>query len=173
MINYDLRKIRALAFDVDGVLSESNVLLLDGEDQPCRTANTKDGYALQLAVKCGLRVAIITGGRSEAVRRRYESLGLQDVFSGVAVKIELFRQWLADNHLHPSEVLYMGDDIPDYEVMKACGCSCAPADAVPEIKDVALYVSHAKGGQGCVRDVVEQVLRAQGHWMSNARAFGW
>ncbi len=173
MINYDLKKIRALAFDVDGVLSESNVLLLESEAQPCRTANTKDGYAMQLAVKCGLRVAIITGGRSEAVRRRYEALGLQDVFSGVAVKIECYRQWLADNELSPSEVLYMGDDIPDYEVMKACGCPCAPADAAPEIKEIACYVSKAKGGQGCVRDVVEQVLRAQGHWMSSAHAFGW
>ncbi len=173
MINYDLKKIRALAFDVDGVLSESNVLLLESEAQPCRTANTKDGYALQLAVKCGLRVAIITGGRSAAVQRRYEALGLQDVFSGVAVKIERFRQWLADNHLSPAEVLYMGDDIPDYEVMKACGCPCAPADAAPEIKETALYVSPANGGQGCVRDVVEQVLRAQGHWMSSAHAFGW
>lgn len=173
MIDYDLKKIKALAFDVDGVLSDSNVYLLENESQPCRTANTKDGYALQLAVKCGLRVAIITGGRSEAVRRRYEALGLQDVFSGISVKIECYRQWLKDNNLSPDEVIYMGDDIPDYEVMRECGCPCAPSDAAPEIKSVARYVSPAEGGHGCVRDVVEQVLRAQGHWMSHAKAFGW
>ncbi|MGN0087128.1 MAG: KdsC family phosphatase [Alloprevotella sp.] len=173
MINYDLRKIRALAFDVDGVLSANNVYLLGNDGNPHRTANIKDGYALQLAVKCGLQLAIITGGRSEAVRQRYVGLGLQNVFTGVSVKITCFRQWMEESGLQPEEVLYMGDDIPDYEVMRECGCPCCPADAAPEIKDIALYISQQPGGHGCVRDVVEQVLKAQGLWMKNAEAFGW
>lgn len=173
MINYDLTKIRALAFDVDGVLSANNVYLLSGDGQPHRTANIKDGYALQLAVKSGLQLAIITGGRSEAVKRRYEGLGLQHVFVGVSVKINCFESWLQECNLKPEEVLYMGDDIPDYEVMKVCGCPCCPADAASEIKEISLYVSDKNGGDGCVRDVLEQVLRAQGKWMSSAMAFGW
>lgn len=173
MIDYDLKKIRALAFDVDGVLSTNHVVLIEGADQPSRTANIKDGYALQHAVKCGLEVAIITGGRSEAVYRRYRGLGISNVFMGAAVKIEVFDDWLVANGLKPEEVMYMGDDIPDYEVMLRCGCACAPADAAPEIRKIARYVSHANGGCGCVRDVVEQILRAQGHWMTSAEAFGW
>lgn len=173
MINYDLTKIKALAFDVDGVLSSNLVTLVDGLLQPCRTANIKDGYALQLAVKCGLQVAIITGGKSEAVRHRYEALGVQNVYTGISVKLTCFTQWMEQNGLLPHEVLYMGDDIPDYEVMRLCGCPCCPADAVYEIRQIACYVSGRPGGDGCVRDVVEQTLRAQGKWMSSAEAFGW
>ena len=163
----------AQPFDVDGVLSDNNVLLLSDGKNPNRTANIKDGYALQLAVKSGLEIAIITGGRSPEVGMRYAGLGIDHVFMGVSVKIEKFREWLADNQLAADEVLYMGDDIPDYEVMKACGCPCCPIDAAEEIKQIALYVSPKCGGHGCVRDVVEQVLRAQGKWMSDAQAFGW
>lgn len=173
MINYDLTKIKAIAFDVDGVLSTNNVLLSDLESQPIRTANIKDGYAMQLAVKSGLLLCIITGGKSEAVRRRYVGLGLQDVYLSVAVKLECFKQWMSRHGLRPEEVIYMGDDIPDYEVMRLCGCPCCPADAADEIKRASLYVSPRGGGQGCARDVVEQVLKAQGKWMSSAEAFGW
>ena len=172
MINYDLKKIRALAFDVDGVLSTNNVVLMEG-GQPCRTANIKDGYALQLAVKRGLKLAIITGGKSQAVLTRYEGLGIKDVFLGVAVKIKKYEEWLKTNHLSHEEVIYMGDDIPDYEVMRQCGCPCCPADAATEIRQISTYVSPRDGGMGCVRDVVEQVLRAQGKWMTDAEAFGW
>ena len=172
MINYDLTKIKAMAFDVDGVLSGNNVVLSD-DGQPNRSANIKDGYAMQLAVKCGLNMAIITGGKSEAVRTRYVNLGLQNVFMGVAVKIVSFRDWMEESGLKPEEVLYMGDDIPDYEVMKECGLPCCPADAAAEIKSISTYVSSYNGGYGCVRDVIEQVLKAQGKWMSNAEAFGW
>ncbi len=173
MINYDLTKIRGLAFDVDGVLSCNKVVLNEGNAQPVRTANIKDGYALQLAAKSGLELAVITGGRSEAVRTRYVGLGFKSVFMGVSVKITCFEDWLEESGLKPEEVLYMGDDVPDYEVMKLCGCPCCPADAAHEIKEIALYVSDRAGGEGCVRDVVEQVLRAQGKWMSTATAFGW
>lgn len=172
MIDHDLTKIRAIAFDVDGVLSSSTVgLASDG--QPARTVNIKDGYALQLAAKSGLQLAIITGGQSEAIRMRYEQLGIADIYMGVAVKIKTFQAWLDAHRLKADEVAFMGDDIPDYEVMKACGCPCCPADAAPEIKDIATYVSPRLGGDGCVRDVVEQILRAQGKWMSSAKAFGW
>lgn len=173
MINYDLTKIKALAFDVDGVLSSNNVILLGDGHQPHRTANIKDGYALQLAVKCGLEVAIITGGRSPEVIERYRGLGISHVFSGVSVKIDCFEEWLLSTGLRAEEVLYMGDDIPDYEVMRACGCPCCPADAAEEIKSISCYISHQCGGHGCARDVIEQVLRAQGKWMANAEAFGW
>ncbi|MCQ2266266.1 MAG: HAD hydrolase-like protein [Bacteroidaceae bacterium] len=172
MINYDLTKIRAFCFDVDGVLSGNTVLLFDNE-QPHRTANIKDGYALHHAARLGYPMAIITGGKSLAVRQRYEGLGLTDVYDSVSVKIDIFRQWLAQHDLRPEEVIYMGDDIPDYEVMQYCGCPCCPADAAPEIRAISVYVSHLKAGEGCVRDVVEQVLRAQGRWMHNAEAFGW
>lgn len=172
MIDYDLKKIKALVFDVDGVLSQNNVSL-SSDGMPLRTANIKDGYALQLAVKCGLKVAIITGGRSEAVRARYMGLGITDVFQGVSVKLTCYEDWLVANELQPEEVLYMGDDIPDYEVMQRCGCPCCPADAAAEIKQISTYVSPQQGGYGCGRDVIEQVLRAQGKWMADRHAFGW
>ena len=172
MINYDLRRIRAIVFDVDGVLSASTVGM-DAQGMPLRTVNIKDGYAIQLAVKRGLRIAIITGGSSEAIRKRYAYLGVEDIFMGSAMKKEVYARFLEANCLTHDEVLYMGDDIPDYEVMKAVGLPCCPADAAPEIRDISLYVSHLCGGYGCVRDVVEQVLKAQGKWMANADAFSW
>ncbi len=171
MINYDLNKIKAVFLDVDGVLSRTTVTMADGE--PLRTVNIKDGYALQLAVKQGLRMAIVSGGDTPSMRMRYTSLGIQDVCTGCAVKTEKYRELKEKYGLDDAQILYMGDDIPDYAVMKLCGCPCCPADAVHEIKDISIYVSSVDGGEGCVRDVVEQVLRAQGKWMSDAKAFGW
>lgn len=172
MIDYDLKKIKALVFDVDGVLSAETIFLHpDGE--PMRSVNIKDGYAIQLAVKMGFHVAIITGGRTEAVRKRYEGLGVPDVYLGCAVKIKTYDEFLCRYGLSDEEVLYMGDDIPDYEVMKRCGCPCAPADAAPEVKKAAIYISHLNGGYGCGRDVIEQVMRAQGKWLKDGKAFGW
>lgn len=172
MINYDLTKIKAIFFDVDGVLSCETITQHPNGD-PMRTVNIKDGYAMQLAVKCGLHLAIITGGKTEAVRVRYEGLGLKDVILGAAVKIKTYDELKAKYNLNDEEILYMGDDIPDYEVMSVCGLPCCPADAAPEIKAVSKYISHKNGGMGCARDVVEQVLKAQGLWMSNSKAFGW
>lgn len=172
MINYDLKKIKAVVFDVDGVLSACTVTM-HPNGEPMRSVNIKDGYALQYAVKCGLLVAIITGGRTEAVRKRYENLGIKDIYMSVPVKIKEY-ELLKDKYgLNDDEILYMGDDIPDYEVMKRCGCPCCPADAAPEIKKVSIYISHCEGGYGCGRDVLEQVLRAQGKWMADEKAFGW
>lgn len=172
MINYDLTKIKALVFDVDGVLScETIPMHPDGE--PMRTVNIKDGYAMQYAVKCGLILAIITGGKTESVRKRYEGLGLKDIYLGAAVKIRVYEELKAKYGLTDEEILYMGDDVPDYEVLSRCGLPCCPSDASPEVKDVCTYISHKKGGMGCGRDVVEQVLRAKGLWMSDGKAFGW
>lgn len=172
MINYDLRKIRAVIFDVDGVLS-AETITLHPEGEPMRTVNIKDGYAIQLAQKLGLRIVILTGGKTDSVRKRYEGLGLEDVYMGCSVKIETYDRFMAKYGYSDDEILYMGDDIPDYEVMKRCGCPCCPKDACPDIREISLYVSDRNGGCGCGRDVIEQVLRAQGKWLSGAEAFGW
>jgi len=172
MIDYDLTKIRALVFDIDGVLSRQDILL-SSTGELLRTVNVKDGYALQLAVKSGLTVAIITGGNTPSTRVRYEALGIKEIMEGQAIKIKAYADFTARNGLDDSEVLYMGDDIPDYEVMRLCGLPCCPADAASEIREISTYVSPVPGGYGCVRDVLEQVMRAQGKWMSDATAFGW
>ena len=172
MINYDLTKIKALVFDVDGVLSAETIQMND-EGVLMRSVNTKDGYVLRLAVTMGLHVAIITGALEEAIRRRYEGLRIYDVFLGSSVKTDSLKKLLEKYNLSADEVLYMGDDIPDYEVMKQVGLPCCPADAAPEIREISRYVSHRNGGYGCVRDVIEQVLKAQGKWMANKEAFSW
>lgn len=172
MINYDLKKIKALVFDVDGVLSRETIpVAMSGE--PMRTVNIKDGYALQLAVKCGFRVAIITGARNEAVKVRYKGLGIDDIYIGASVKKECLEELMLMYELSPEEILYMGDDIPDYEVMQICGLPVCPSDAAVEIKQLSKYISSVLGGEGCVRDVVEQVLRAQGKWLDESIAFSW
>ena len=172
MINYDLTKIKALAFDVDGVLS-AETITMDANGVPLRTVNIKDGYAIQLAVKMGLHIAIITGAKVDAVRVRYLGLGVPDVHLGCSVKMPVYESFLQKYGLTDEEVLYMGDDIPDLEVMHRCGCPCCPADAAPEVISASIYISHLRGGYGCGRDVVEQVLRAQGKWLSDEKAFGW
>ena len=172
MINYDLKKIRAVFFDVDGVLSCETIPQHPNGD-PMRTVNIKDGYAMQHAVKCGLILAIITGGRTAAVRIRYESLGLKDVVLGAAVKIKAYNDLKIKYGLKNEEIVYVGDDIPDYEILQSCGLPCCPADAAKEIRDICTYVSPLCGGYGCVRDVIEQVLSAQGKWMSGEHAFAW
>ncbi len=172
MINYDLSKIRAVVFDLDGVLSSETIALgMDGT--PLRTVNIKDGYAIQLAMKMGLRVAIISGCKIEAVRKRYEGLGMKDIYLGAAVKIKVYDDFIATYGLKDEEVIFMGDDIPDLEVMRRVGCAVCPKDACSEVKAVSCYVSDWCGGQGCGRDVLEQVLKAQGKWLSDERAFGW
>ncbi|KAA6334188.1 3-deoxy-D-manno-octulosonate 8-phosphate phosphatase KdsC [termite gut metagenome] len=170
-INYDLTKIKALAFDVDGVLS-ADVIPLHPSGEPMRTVNVKDGYALQLAVKQGLHVAIITGGRTEAVRLRYAGLGIVDIYMQSNVKICDYSHFRDTYNLTDEEVLYMGDDVPDIEILQTCGLPCCPKDAIFEVKKIARYISHYESGHGCARDVVEQVLKAQEKWMKGD-AFGW
>ncbi|MCF2660095.1 MAG: HAD-IIIA family hydrolase [Parabacteroides sp.] len=170
-INYDLTRIKAFVFDVDGVLSRE-VIPLSPDGDPMRTVNIKDGYALQLAVKKGYHVAIITGAYTEAVRVRFSRLGITHIYLKSAIKIRDYQDFLSKTGVQPEEVMYAGDDIPDYEVMQLAGLPVAPADAAPEIKQIAKYISSRKGGEGVARDVIEQTLKAQGHWMGQ-EAFGW
>ena len=172
MINYDLSKIKAIVFDIDGVLS-AETITLSADGEPLRTVNIKDGYAIQLAVKLGLRVAIMTGAKTQAVCRRYEGLGVEDIYIGCAVKIKTYEKFLQRYGLKDDEVMYMGDDIPDLEIMRRVGCPVCPADACPEVKDISCFVSQLRGGYGCGREVIEQTLRAQGKWVMNEKAFGW
>ncbi len=172
MINYDLSKIRAIIFDVDGVLS-AETITLSASGEPLRTVNIKDGYAIQLAVKRGLLIAIMTGGNTEAVRIRYERLGVKDVYMGCAVKIKTYEEFLQKYGLSDGEVMYMGDDIPDLEIMRRVGCPVCPNDACPDIREASVYVSSKCGGHGCGRDVIEQTLKAQGKWVMDEKAFGW
>lgn len=170
-INFDLTKIKAFVFDIDGVLS-SQTISLSSSGEPLRTANIHDGYAINLAIKSGYGVAIITGGSSEAVRVRYAALGVKHIYMKSSVKMKDFTHLLDNTDFKPEEMVYVGDDIPDYEVMQQVALPVAPADAAPEIKDIATYISPRKGGFGVARDIIEQVLRAQGKWMDK-EAFGW
>jgi septum formation protein len=165
-INYDLSKIRAIVFDVDGVLSPATVPM-DSQGRPMRMANIKDGYALQLAARRGLLLAIITGGDSPAVEARFRALGFNDVFMKADSKLPVLRRWMEANSLAPEQVAYIGDDIPDLPSMHLVGLPVAPADAAPEVKQAAAYISPVAGGYGVGRDVVEQILKAQGLWLDS------
>jgi len=139
---------------------------------PMRTVNIKDGYALQLAVKKGYQVAIITGGYTESVKMRFDRLGVKYIYMRSSVKMKDYADFMEQTGLNPEEVLYAGDDIPDYEVMKLVGLPVAPADAAPEIKQIARYISSRNGGEGIARDVIEQTMKMQGTWF-DGEAFGW
>ena len=172
MINYDLKKIKAIIFDIDGVLS-AETITLSSDGVPLRTVNIKDGYAIQLAMKLGLRIVVMTGANVSSICRRYEGLGVEDIYVGCAVKIKAYDAFLDQYGLSDEEVMYMGDDIPDLQVMRRVGCPVCPKDACPEIKEASVYVSDCIGGHGCGRDVMEQTLRAQGKWVMDEKAFGW
>lgn len=171
-IAYDLRKIKAVAFDVDGVLSTSTIPLGDN-GVPRRTVNTKDGFAMQLAVKRGIRLAIITGAVSPGITERYQALGINEIFCGVGMKLPVFKDWIGRLGLLPEEVAYVGDDVPDYECMLHAGLAVAPADAAPDILRIAGYVSPVTGGNGVARDLLEELMRAQENWALSDKAFGW
>lgn len=157
------KKIKTFVLDVDGVLTDSSILILnDGEF--ARRMNIKDGYALQLAIKRGYKILVISGGTSEAVKVRLQKLGINDVHLNISSKKEVLINYIVHHNLLWEEVLYMGDDIPDLEVMKLAGLACCPADAVAEIKEISHYVSPVTGGEGCVRDVIEKVLKLNNHW---------
>jgi len=173
MSNYKekLNTITTFIFDYDGVLTDGKVLVIN-ENEQLRTSNVKDGYALQYAVKKGYRICIISGGNSDSMTQRMASLGITDVFLGIQNKIETYHNYLSTHHLEKSEVLYMGDDIPDFEIMQNVGVATCPADAAIEIKAIADYISDTKGGDGCVRDIIEQVLRLHDNWF-HKEAFHW
>jgi len=157
------KPITTFVFDVDGVLTDGTVQLLPNGEQS-RRMNIKDGYALQLAVKKGYRVAIISGGRSESVVSRLQGLGIKDIYTGITDKQEKLQDYVFENDLQWEQVIFMGDDIPDYRAMQLVGLPVCPADAVPEIKSISRYISPVNGGNGCVREVIEKVLKLNGHW---------
>jgi len=161
-----LSTIDTLIFDVDGVLTNGTVTVLpDGE--MIRQMNIKDGYALRCAIKAGLRVCVISGGTNEGVRIRLKHLGIDDVYLGAHDKIEQYHELLDMYNLNSKNIMYMGDDVPDYPVMKLVGLPCCPNDAAPEIQEISKYISYKKGGEGCARDIIEQILRVQGKWVGN------
>ncbi|MBS1566921.1 MAG: HAD-IIIA family hydrolase [Bacteroidetes bacterium] len=157
------KSISCFVFDVDGVLTDGSLLVFD-DGQMVRRMHVRDGYALQLAIKKGYRVVIISGGDSEAVRQRLNKLGVHDVYMKVENKKKVLDDYLTANGIPWQEVLFMGDDIPDYEVMREAGLSCCPADAANEIKHISQYISTFKGGNGCARDVIEKVLKLNQKW---------
>jgi 3-deoxy-D-manno-octulosonate 8-phosphate phosphatase (KDO 8-P phosphatase) len=160
-----LSKITTFIFDVDGVLTDGSVVLFpDGEQ--VRTMNIKDGFALQLAVKKGYKIAIISGGKSEAVKKRLQGLGIFDIYMGQSDKLDAYLELLSIYNLQPDEIAYMGDDLPDYQILEKVALKTCPADAANEILGLANYVSPYKGGEGCVRDIIEKVMRAQDKWFN-------
>ncbi len=173
MKNYKelLKNITTFIFDYDGVLTDGNVLVtLDGDT--LRTVNSKDGYAIQYAVKKNYRLVILTGATSQSIRNRFIRLGIKDVYQGIENKFVFLQTFIKEHDLKPESILYMGDDIPDFKVMQSVGLPTCPADAAEEIKSISKYISDKNGGHGCVRDVIEQVMKLQGTWM-NEDAFEW
>jgi len=163
MLLQKLKEITTFIFDVDGVLTTGDVLASESGEL-LRTFNIKDGYALQLAVKKGYHVCIISGGRGQAMAKRFEGLGIPEVFLGVADKVTVFEDYLHRNQINAAQVLYMGDDIPDLNVMKLVGLPACPADATTDIKAISSYISPYNGGKTAARDVIEKVLKIQGRW---------
>ncbi|MEY2962985.1 MAG: hypothetical protein RL754_246 [Bacteroidota bacterium] len=164
-MNYKERfkDITTVVLDVDGVLTNGEIILMPG-CEPVRKMHSKDGYALQLAVRNGIRVAIITGGGSPEVKERLQGVGIKDIYMRASHKMEAYEDLKMCYELKDEEIMYMGDDLPDYDVMKCVGLAAAPQDAAPEIKSIADYVSPVKGGEGCVRDILEQLLKIQNLW---------
>jgi len=166
-----LKQVKALIFDVDGVLS-LDTTSLNEEGDPVRTANVKDGYAIRNALNMGYRIGIITGGSIERVRLRYEKLGVSLIYMGVRDKVACLHDFIQKAGVSEEEILYMGDDLVDYQIMSMVGIPVCPSDAVHEIKEISLYISDKKGGEGCVRDIIEQVMRAHNTWM-NEKTYYW
>lgn len=170
-LNEMLTKVTAFIFDYDGVMTDGTVYM-DSNGDPLRTSNVKDGYALQLAGKLGFRVAVISGAVVTNITKRLNGLGVKDVFTGVPDKVVKLEEFMETYHLSAEQVVFMGDDIPDLKVMQRVGVAACPADAAEEVKNVSRFISDRPGGRGCVRDIIEQTLKAQGKWMT-AEAYSW
>ncbi len=158
-----LKDISTLMFDIDGVMTDGKVYFFH-DGTPIRNLNNKDAYAIQLACKKGYKVVVITGGSSEIIKDALHRLGIEHVFLKQHDKLQCYKDFIAEHKLEDKSVLYMGDDLPDYEVMQRAGIAACPNDAATEIKDISIYISDKKGGDGCVRDVIEQVMRVRGDW---------
>ena len=165
------KPITTFIFDFDGVMTDGTVFC-DFEGHPLRATNVKDGYALQLATKLGYNVAVISGAVCPSMIVRMNSLGVTDVFTGIPNKVLKLKEYMLEKKLKAEEIIFMGDDIPDLQVMKSVGLPACPADAADEIKQISQFVSQRGGGTGCVRDVIERVLKVQGKWMT-AEAYAW
>lgn len=165
MLNFKqaLTKITTLIFDVDGVMTDGKVLVMENGEM-VRNINSKDGYALHLAVQKGYKIVIITGGNNVAVKNALSRTGITDVFINQHDKLQCYKDYIYANNLTDEEILYMGDDLPDWEIMKRVGVAACPNNSATEIKEICQYISSLKGGEGCVRDIIEQVLRVQGNW---------
>ncbi|MBC7913442.1 MAG: HAD-IIIA family hydrolase [Pyrinomonadaceae bacterium] len=162
-----LKHIKAFVLDIDGVLTDATIHVTETGEQ-LRRFNVRDGYALQLAIKKGYLICVISGGKSASVVLRLQGLGITDIHLGITQKMEIYTDFISRNQLHAENVIYMGDDIPDISVMKISGlCSC-PADAVEEVKEISHYISHKNGGEGCVRDLIEKVLKIQDNWFDSS-----
>lgn len=167
MAQVSFEQISTFVFDVDGVLTDGTILVLENGLQ-ARRMSIRDGYALQLAVRKGYRVMVISGAAASPVVDRLSKLGITDIYMGVGDKWTFLRQYLNTAAISAAEVLFMGDDMPDYEVMTKVGLPACPADAIEDIKAISLYCSAIPGGAGCVRDVIEKVMRSRGHWLHEA-----
>ncbi len=161
-----LSQITTFIFDVDGVLTDGSIQI-STNGELLRTMNIKDGFAMKHAREQGYTICIISGGKNEGVRHRLRGLGITDIYLGCPDKVEQMEEFFDIYEISPENVLYMGDDLPDLYPMKLIGLPCCPQDAASEIKDISKYVSHRKGGKGCVRDVIEQVMKVQGKWIEN------
>lgn len=170
-LNDMLTKVTTFIFDYDGVMTDGTVYM-DSNGDPLRTSNVKDGYALQLAGKLGYHVAVISGAVVTNITRRLNMLGVKDVFTGVPDKVEKLKEFMEQYHLAAEQIVFMGDDIPDLKVMRLVGVSACPSDAAEEVKKISHFVSERPGGRGCVRDIIEQTLKAQGKWLT-AEAYSW
>lgn len=158
-----LKHIKAFVLDIDGVLTDATIHVTESGEQ-LRRFNVRDGYAMQLAVKKGYFICVISGGKSESVILRLKGLGITDVHLGITQKLAVYHKFLSEHKLSDEQVIYMGDDIPDLPVMKVAGASTCPADAVEEVKEISDYISAKNGGEGCVRDIIEKVLKVQDNW---------
>lgn len=158
-----LNEIKNFVFDVDGVFTDGSIVV-DSDGNELRIFSTRDGIAVKLASDKGYNICIISGGKNEGVRKRLNRLGVKNVFLGVDDKIQVFESFINDNNLNLTETLFMGDDLPDINILKKVGLSCSPNDAAHEVREIVDYVSIKKGGEGCVRDIIEQVLTTQNNW---------
>lgn len=162
-----LKEIKCFVFDVDGVLTNGNLLVMPGGHM-LRTMSVKDGYAMQLAVKKGYQIVVISGGSSPEVKERLQKLGITEVYIQAEDKLSILKSIIEKANFSPANILCMGDDMPDIEIMQYAGLPCCPADAVPEIKKLSKYISPKKGGDGCARNVIEMVMRVRGDWAADA-----
>jgi 3-deoxy-D-manno-octulosonate 8-phosphate phosphatase (KDO 8-P phosphatase) len=160
-----LKEVKAFVFDVDGVMTDGSVIATE-DGHFLRNFNIKDGYAMQHAVKMGYPIAIISGGQSNGVQKRFEQLGVKDIYLGQKHKEDAFNEFLQNYELSAKDILYMGDDLPDYELLKLVGVSTCPNDACIDVKSICTYVSPVPGGKGCVRDILEKTLKVQEKWWS-------